>query len=136
MMVPWLPCERMVHHVIPVVAKVHFRYYFKVVKSTFWQKFVLEVRDALQSAPAPWLSKTFAHISSNFISGRRMYFSYFLDLQLESVLNWSLVKRLLRHFPLGNHSDPTRLCHVVYYHGDKKYPCLVGIGLRLDHLSF
>ena len=24
---------------------------------------------------------------------------------------------------------PTRLCHVTYYHGDKKYPCLVGIRL-------
>ena len=20
---------------------------------------------------------------------------------------------------------PTRLCHVIYYHGDEKYPCLV-----------
>ena len=25
---------------------------------------------------------------------------------------------------------PTRLSHVIYYHGDKKYPCLVGIGIR------
>ena len=24
---------------------------------------------------------------------------------------------------------PSRLCHVMYYHGNKKYPCLVGIGL-------
>ena len=24
---------------------------------------------------------------------------------------------------------PTRLCHVIYCHGDKSYPCLVGIGL-------
>ena len=24
---------------------------------------------------------------------------------------------------------PTRLCHVMYCHGDKSYPCLVGIGL-------
>ena len=23
----------------------------------------------------------------------------------------------------------TRLCHVIYCHGDKRYPCLVGIGL-------
>ena len=25
----------------------------------------------------------------------------------------------------------TSLCHVTYYHGNKKYPCLVGIGLKL-----
>ena len=24
----------------------------------------------------------------------------------------------------------TRLCHVIYCHGDRSYPCLVGIGLR------
>ena len=24
---------------------------------------------------------------------------------------------------------PTRLCHVIYCHGDKSFPCLVGIGL-------
>ena len=23
---------------------------------------------------------------------------------------------------------PTRICHVIYYYGDKKYPSLVGIG--------
>ena len=27
---------------------------------------------------------------------------------------------------------PTRLCHVIYYHGDKKYPCVVGIGLMCE----
>ena len=26
---------------------------------------------------------------------------------------------------------PTRLCQVIYCHGDKSYPCLVGIGLTL-----
>ena len=26
---------------------------------------------------------------------------------------------------------PTSLCHVIYYHGDKKIPCLVGIGLSV-----
>ena len=25
---------------------------------------------------------------------------------------------------------PTRLCHMIYYHGDKKYSYLVGIGLN------
>ena len=25
---------------------------------------------------------------------------------------------------------PTRLCHVIYCHSDKSYPCLVGIGLN------
>ena len=25
---------------------------------------------------------------------------------------------------------PTRLCHAIYCHGDKSYPCLVGIGLN------
>ena len=28
-------------------------------------------------------------------------------------------------------SISTRLCHVIYYHSDGNYPCLVGIGLRL-----
>ena len=28
------------------------------------------------------------------------------------------------------HPIPTRLCHVIYCHGDKTYPCLVGIGLE------
>jgi hypothetical protein len=29
---------------------------------------------------------------------------------------------------------PARLCHVIYCQGDKSYPCLVGIGLRLKEL--
>ena len=29
----------------------------------------------------------------------------------------------------GVNPIPTRLCHVIYCQGDKKYPCLVGIGL-------
>ena len=33
-------------------------------------------------------------------------------------------------------SVPTRLCHVVYYHGDKKYPYLVGIVLNSSGLSW
>ena len=26
----------------------------------------------------------------------------------------------------------TRLCHVIYYHGNKKYPCLLGIVVFSD----
>ena len=26
---------------------------------------------------------------------------------------------------------PTRICHVIYCRGDKSYPCLVGIGLKV-----
>ena len=30
---------------------------------------------------------------------------------------------------------PTRLCHVIYCHGDKNYPCLVEVGLtEIDSL--
>jgi hypothetical protein len=29
----------------------------------------------------------------------------------------------------------TRLCHVIYYHGDKKYPCLVGIVLMIIYVE-
>ena len=28
---------------------------------------------------------------------------------------------------------PTRLCHMIYYHGDKKCSYLVGIGLLVRH---
>ena len=31
---------------------------------------------------------------------------------------------------------PTRLCHVIYCHGDKSYPCLVGLGLRKPSIFF
>ena len=30
---------------------------------------------------------------------------------------------------------PTRLCHVIYYHTDKKYPCLVGLGLIEENMD-
>ena len=30
---------------------------------------------------------------------------------------------------------PPRLCHVIYCHGDKSYPCLVEIGLNFPRLS-
>ena len=31
----------------------------------------------------------------------------------------------------GKHQPiPTRICHVIYWCGDKSYPCLVGIGLN------
>ena len=30
---------------------------------------------------------------------------------------------------------PTRLCHVIYYRGDKKYPCQAGIGLKVINMS-
>ena len=40
--------------------------------------------------------------------------------------------------PFGSFGDfnpiPTRLCHVIYCHGDNSYPCLVGIGLRASIL--
>ena len=29
----------------------------------------------------------------------------------------------------------SRLCHVIYYHSDKNYPCLVGIGLSCSSFS-
>ena len=28
-----------------------------------------------------------------------------------------------------------RLCHMIYYLGDKSYPCLVGIGLKVKLVS-
>ena len=31
--------------------------------------------------------------------------------------------------------SPTRFCHVMYYHGDKSYPCLVGIGSNIFYLK-
>ena len=31
---------------------------------------------------------------------------------------------------------PTRLCRVIYCHGDKSYPCLVGLGLRKPSIIF
>ena len=30
---------------------------------------------------------------------------------------------------------PPRLCHVIYYHTDKKYPCLVGLGLIEENMD-
>ena len=30
---------------------------------------------------------------------------------------------------------PTRLCRVIYYHGDKKYPCLAS-GNRVSTINF
>ena len=29
---------------------------------------------------------------------------------------------------------PTRLCHMIYCHSDKSYPCLVGIGLKRKYI--
>ena len=37
----------------------------------------------------------------------------------------------MRTYVLQFNPIPTRLCHVIYCHGEKSYPCLVGIGLSL-----
>jgi hypothetical protein len=41
-----------------------------------------------------------------------------------------LGKRNFREIKMLLDPIPTILCHVIYYCGDKSYPCLVGIGLR------
>ena len=47
------------------------------------------------------------------------------DLQL------TLNKQYYRQIPRRINPVLTRLLHVIYYHSDKKYPCLVGIELTL-----
>ena len=47
--------------------------------------------------------------------------------------------RPIRFSIVSNHHNlnpiPTRLCHVIYCHNDKSYPCLVGIGLSILSLK-
>ena len=37
-----------------------------------------------------------------------------------------------QHTEVSLNPVPTRLCHVIYYHDDNKYHCLVRIGLMQD----
>ena len=48
---------------------------------------------------------------------------------------WKSLKPCSYYFLLFHVTKPsTRGCHVKYYNGDKKYSCLVGIGLSSDPL--
>ena len=55
--------------------------------------------------------------------------------------SWNSVNMILDTFPCFKisrgvvsrniHTHLTRLCHMIYCHGDKSYPCLVRIGLKV-----
>ena len=54
---------------------------------------------------------------------------YFLEVMF---FNYIVIVKLEHAKPLRVFNPvPTRLFHVIYYHGDKKFPSLVGIGLKL-----
>ena len=50
----------------------------------------------------------------------------YITVFIRTVSSWCLLSALINWF----NPVPTRLCHVIYFHSNKKYPCLVVMGLN------